>query len=106
MRATIATPAVAVKRDQAPGLPAAHSPGADDLGDAVHAKADHGARIDTGDSRGLLRNELVDNLRRAHLSHGDRQLAQSRLLAEQVTNACLGRRTTVGQGYVRGRAPG
>ena len=96
----------AVQRDQAPGLPAAHAPGADDLGDAVHAKANDGAGVDAGDSRGLLRHELVDHLRRAHLGHGDRQLAQRRLLLEQITNACLGRRATVGPGYSRGRAYG
>ena len=64
----------AVERDQGPGLPAAHSPGTDDLGDAVNAKANHGARVDPGDSSGLLRNQLVDHLRRAHLGHCDGQL--------------------------------
>jgi hypothetical protein len=84
----------AVERDQAPRVLAAHAPGADDLAEAVRPEAHDGSRVDTGYSRGLLRNELVDHFGRAQLGDGDGQLAQRGLLVEQITNPCLGRRAT------------
>jgi len=67
-------------------------PGADDFGHAVDAKTDHRSGIEAGDCRGLFRDQLVDHLGRAHLGDGHGQVAQRRLLLEQILNARIDRR--------------
>jgi hypothetical protein len=80
-------PAGGVQWDQGSDLLAAHAPRANDLGDAVHPEADHGARIDAGDRCCLFRDELVDHLGRPHLRDGHGQVSQRGLLLEQISNA-------------------
>ena len=82
---TTANPGVSL-RNRAPDVTAAQAPGADDFADTIDTKAKDGTRVNAGDLRDLLGNQLVDHLWRAHLGDGDRQLAQSGLLAEQLTN--------------------
>jgi hypothetical protein len=83
----------AFQREKAPDFTTGHAPGADDLGNAVHAKADDGAGIHAGDLRRFPRHELVDHLGGAHLGHCDRQLAQGLLLVEELADAFLGARS-------------
>jgi hypothetical protein len=84
----------AFQREEAPDFTAGHAPGADDLGDAVDAKADDRAEIHAGDLRRFPRHELVDHLGRAHLGHCDRKLAQGLVLVEELADSFLGARST------------
>jgi hypothetical protein len=85
-------------RAEVPDFAAGHAPGADDLGNAVDAKADDCAGIDAGDLRRFPRDELVDHLGGAHLGHGNRQFAQGLLLVEEFADAFFGARSTASSG--------